>query len=262
MLVGLEGIAGHFAEDGGLAAVSLFEGHADVTDGRGGRVLTVVDHVAIHEGVDAVSEGSREAHGSVSRDGTDHCRREHIGAEVHLLGGQLVVGDCRADIVAALIIRIFEAVGVDRGAHPLFAVGVGRDGLLAAADLVLGLGSGMLHPLIILGTAHEADSVHGHAVIGVGQDLVGLGHGDGVDQFALEGRIHGRDAGDIDALGLSRLEHSGGFDSTTLVPPQEDGRGDKQDETGDNPLKGVAQTAAIACLGYFLVGHTLILIKG
>ncbi len=256
---GFEGIAVHLADDGGLAAVGLHEGHADVTDGRGAGVLTVVNDVVVHEGVDPVREGSGKAHGRGGRNGTYHRRRKDIGAEAHLGGLDLIVFHGRTDIVAALVIRILEALGADRGADPFLAVGIGRGGLLAAADLVLGLGLGMLHPLIILDIALQTDGIHGHAVIGIRQDFVGLRHSRGMDQLAVQGGIQGGDVNDVHALGLSRFDHSGRLDRIAFVPPQEDGRSDEEYKPGDNSLQGVTKPGAVACLSYFLVGHTLLI---
>ena len=90
-----------------------------------------------------------------------------------------------------------------------------------------------------------------------GQDLVRLCDGRGVDHLAVEGRIDRGDIGDIDTDGLRGLEHLGSLDGAAFVPPESGGRGDEEKESGDDPLEGSAQPAAIACLGYFLIGHNL-----
>ena len=65
-------------------------------------------------------------------------------------------------------------------------------------------------------------------------------------ELAVQGGVHGGDVSDVHTLGLSRFDHSGRFDRVTFVPPQEDGRGDKKYEAGDNSLQGVAEPAAVA----------------
>ena len=152
-----------------------------------------------------------------------------------------------------------EIVGVDRGAHPFAGIGIGRNRLLAAADLVLGLGGGVLHPLVILDAAAQPDGVgHRDAVVGIGEGLIGLGKGGGVDQLAVKGGIHTGDIRDVHTFSGGGLKHFCRFDCAAFVPPQQNGRENEQQQAGTDPLQGAAQAAAIAGFSYFLVGHTLL----
>ena len=157
--------------------------------------------------------------------------------------------------VDALILWVVEGAGIDGAGGPGLLVGVGRDGLLAAAQLLALLGVGLLLPLVVLHVAVQPDGHRLDAEDRIPQLVLRFRAAHSVDDLALQRRVHLADVRHILGQHLRLANGPRGLEGPLLVPPEQHRSHRDEDKARNNALERVAQALAPSRRLCFRVRH-------